>query len=198
MLRAHPTPSDTDATGSLNELRSGNFVGPSVPVDDDGRFVLTLPAADTLPGALIGPAQRAVTNTGVFDGCELLTSDPLAQATVTGFDFVTAPGIALTTEIGTLVGVATDIPFDTTSGDVDYEDVAFQVWMYADRDVRLTTPAAGCSDDAGTLRVDVDLRHGWNQLAWRADFDAETARVRAMTLSNSSAEEVFVVGVFEF
>jgi hypothetical protein len=198
MLRAHPTPSDTGAAGSLTELRSGIFVGPFVPVDDDGRFVLTLPAADTLPGALIGPAHRAVTNTGDFDGCELLTSDPLAQATFTGFAFVTSPGIALTTEIGTLVGVATDIPFDMISGDVDYEDVAFQVWMFADRDVHLTTPADGCSDDAGTLHVDVDLRRGWNQLAWRADVDAETGRVRGMTLSKSSAEEVFVVGVFEF
>jgi hypothetical protein len=149
----------------LIEVGTGQYATGLVPVAADGSFRLPLPTAADLPDGVLSPADDFLLNVQDTADCDLV-ADP-AGARVSGhvFDeFGVAPGVYGVSLEGLALSLVTETPVDM--GDLANYPGRFLVWLYADGPVAIETVGAGC---VGNVVVDVQLRAGWNVVAWTYD-----------------------------
>ena len=174
------------------EAAPGVYSTVLVPVDADGNFEIFLPEGDELPAGLTGPiAQFLFLPEG--ETCNVVGSvaDARVSRMVLGLGPITYPGVYFMTLGSTAPSLTTTAPVDITDPDLALSDLVLVSWVYADKDVEITTTAGGCDVDGVTFIVDLALKGGWNQVEATYQMDSVTRLIIGTTLSDSAAEELY-------
>jgi hypothetical protein len=178
------------ATSAFIEVEDGYHLGPINPVAADGSFELVFPDGDDVPASTLAPADQFVYNAREIPTCQIDASVASANVTVTGWQFISFPGIVTFFLEGAALSLVTTEPVDLEDPSLEVFDITFATWVYADEAVDVTT-GAGCVAAGVETRVDVSLSAGWNQLEW-VPSEGEGGDPDVLLLRNSDADQVYV------
>ncbi len=165
VLDVNAPPEDTTealAPAQLVDVGDGWLVGPAALIGDDGSVELEFPADDADLAALLVPVGEGVLSFAYLT-CDVTISDPAVMMTPTGFELITAPGVALLTSGGLTFGMLTDAEV-TNFTEPDLLARTFYGFVFATGPVEVT--AAGDDCVAQETVVELDLDAGWNWVAW--------------------------------
>jgi len=168
----------------------GVYVGPASAVDADGILHLVLPNPADIPSEALGPADGfvwlPVTPSTL---CPTTASVPSARVSWTMFGiFESYPMLAVMTTNGFAQNLSTDKKVNFSLSEDQFFDMRFVNWLYADADVDVKTAPGGCANGTDpTVFVDLELKKGWNQVAWSLEEDPATPGIlKSMTLGNGA------------
>lgn len=182
----------------VTQISPNLYVGPVTSAGVAGEVTVVFPAAGDLPAAVLKSVDDLLPDYMLPAACTLVASDASAKVTPTAFELVTVPGVGLLTVEGMYLALAVDKPVSLPLGDIsDLYGHAFQVWVYADKDVTITTSPGTCPGEPGgaSFSVDAELKAGWNHLEWTLVLD-EFDDVEHIDLGNSDADDLYFFPMF--
>ncbi len=157
-----------DASGVVSPS-PGIYVGPASPVDADATAHLVLPDPHDLPEEVLGTATSfvQVISSGPVV-CPTTASVPSATVSKVLFsNGMSSPMVFILTGDGLTTSYTGDKKVDFTASEEQLFHMRFVTWLYADNDVDVKTAPGGCVNGTDpTVVVDLNLRKGWNQVAW--------------------------------
>ncbi len=174
---------------SVIPLMPGIYLGPASPVDADGTVHLILPDPADLPSEVLGTADSFVWIPSSPPGvCPTTASLPSAKVSTTVFgEGTSVPMVAVITGDGVVVSYSSDKEFDFAGTEEQLFHMKSVSWLYADNDVDTKTATGGCTYGTDTtVVVDLNLRKGWNQVAWTVQQEGGPTGPLTMTLSNGA------------
>lgn len=161
------------------EAVPGLHFGTLGPVDD-GAFTLPIPDGADLPASTLVPAEQFLYNVAPIPDCTVVASDPTARVSAHAFQGYPVPGAYVVTfEDGARQALVADAAIDF---DLPMEAAlagrSIVTWLYADAPVALALEGAGCTSGSIAYEVDLELRLGWNQVAWAINDTFDGALLR--------------------
>lgn len=172
-----------DPTATVTAAASGKFgaalidtgfgwhLGPVATIGPDGTVALEFPELDADLEALLLPVEEMVLGNDTV-ACPLTVSDDAVNATVIGFEGLTAPGVMAATVDGLVPGILSDDEFESVDLDAFAQNPVYG-FVYVSGPVDVSATGAACEAQGTT--IDVSLDEGWNWLKWEVLLDEADA-----------------------
>ncbi len=175
------------------ELPNGYYFGATAGFGAGEPFTVPFIAAADLPAETLSPGIGFLT---AFDtACVTTSSNAAARVSEVEWALITIPAIGGLGPFGAALGITSTQEINLGGSASDYFGVPFITWIYATAATDIATPTGGCALTSPAIAVEVDLqlKSGWNQVAFIPHADeTNPSDIGRVTLENSSETDLDV------